>query len=410
MLTSLPPELISAIAAIGLSARDVLSLAQTCRDARNAVWAGRADYVWRALAVARWGVLAAEPPAAEAAQAVGGWRDYYLRRSSLRLARGRGTQPRRPASARRALFWGEDKEEEEEAQGDDAAAANDDAAVAAPDQNQHQQPPPSFLSLGPNGADRSPLDLVQEAYQPEPWHVIVACMLIARTSGGATPLATIARFLEQLPTPTDVVRADDAVVESLLQPLGLQRNRRASVKAAGRAFLCAAWADPSELRGCGKFVSDSWRVFCRGEVGGVRGIDDAMLRQFVRWCGGGGGGGGWGGGAALRSGGARRWRRSSSSSGSGGGRDGPGAARTTAGRPRWRRWRRPRQEAAGASRARGWRRPRPRTRPRGAGARGRRGAGSGAAGDCSISPFAGVKKSSSSSGSSSRRLLGGGGV
>jgi hypothetical protein len=294
MISSLPPDLLSVIAChLSPSARDVLSLAQSCRSARDACWGGRRDALWRTLAAERWGPLVDEPDAAEAAEAVGGWREYYLRRSSLRLVRGKA-QPRRPASAR-ALFWVEED--------DPAVNANDD--TTNDDQN-HASAQPHFLALGPNGTDRSPLDLVQEAYQPEPWHVVVACMLIARTSGGATPLATIARFLEHLPTPTSVVQADDAFVESLLQPLGLQRNRRASVKAAGRAFLTAAWKDPSELRGCGKFCSDSWRVFCRGEVGSVRGIDDAMLRQFVRWCGGGSGGGG---AKAGESGGSAQKRR-----------------------------------------------------------------------------------------------------
>lgn len=27
-----------------------------------------------------------------------------------------------------------------------------------------------------------------------------------------------------------------------------------------------AWEDVQEFYGCGKFVSDSWRIFCRGEL------------------------------------------------------------------------------------------------------------------------------------------------
>jgi len=296
-LQSLPAELLSAIAArLPGGAADVVRLAQTCRDARDACWspASSDQALWRALARRRFGALVDE---AGAAAAQGGWRDYYLRRSSLRLFKGQGSASAvRPASAR-VLFWGE--EEEEEGGEQKERTEGGEQGDAAPRDQGEQQPQPQPLKPQPQAqppfvdfaaGERSPLDLVQEAYQSEPWRVVVACMLIARTSGGAAPLAAIARFLSELPTPSDVAAAGDARVEALLQPLGLQRNRRASVKAASVAFLCEAWRDPSELRGCGKFVSDSWRAFCRGEATArfSRAVEDPMLRAFVRWCVGGG--------------------------------------------------------------------------------------------------------------------------
>ena len=234
----------------------------------------------------RWGDVAAEAMAEAAAAAVGGYRNYYLRRSSLRLARGLSLH-RRPASAK-VLFEGEDEEQEDDdGDGDDTRPGGDD--------DDRNQTTTTTIFINFARGERSPLDLVQEKYQTDPWRVVVACMLIARTSGGVTPLKTIANFLAQLATPTAVVRASDAEVEALLQPLGLQRNRRASVKATSLAFLASAWKDPAEFKGCGGFCSDSWRVFCRGETQTVRGIEDAMLRSFVRWCSGGGGSGGGGG-------------------------------------------------------------------------------------------------------------------
>jgi hypothetical protein len=332
-LQSLPPELLSAIAARLLTASDVVRLAQTCRDARDACWAPDAD-CWRELSARRWGPLANGERARDAAAEQGGWRQYFLRRSSLRLWRG-GPAPPRPASAK-VLFWGEEGEdEEEEAAARASGGAADDAEDAADADDKDQQQQPQQQNKGQHhhfvdfaAGERSPLDLVQEAYQSEPWRVVCACMLIARTSGGATPLATIADFFRALPTPSDVAAAGDARVEALLQPLGLQRNRRASVKAASSAFLGEAWRDPSELKGCGKFVSDSWRVFCRGETGAAaaRSVDDPMLRRFARWCAGGGGGGGaeekkkdgGGGSDALK----RRRETAAAAKGKSGGEDG----------------------------------------------------------------------------------------
>lgn len=42
------------------------------------------------------------------------------------------------------------------------------------------------------------------------------------------------------------------------------------------------WKDPSEFYGCGKFVSDSWRIFCRGETSS-KGVEDATLQRYLRW-------------------------------------------------------------------------------------------------------------------------------
>jgi hypothetical protein len=31
-----------------------------------------------------------------------------------------------------------------------------------------------------------------------------------------------------------------------------------------QGFLGSDWQDPSEFKGCGKFVADSWRILCKG--------------------------------------------------------------------------------------------------------------------------------------------------
>ena len=43
-----------------------------------------------------------------------------------------------------------------------------------------------------------------------------------------------------------------------------------------------AWEDPSEFYGCGKFASDSWRIFCRGQTS-AKTVEDATLKRYLRW-------------------------------------------------------------------------------------------------------------------------------
>lgn len=42
------------------------------------------------------------------------------------------------------------------------------------------------------------------------------------------------------------------------------------------------WEDVIQLYGCGKFVSDSWRIFCLGDTSG-RGVQDLNLKRYVSW-------------------------------------------------------------------------------------------------------------------------------
>ena len=43
-----------------------------------------------------------------------------------------------------------------------------------------------------------------------------------------------------------------------------------------------AWEDPSHFYGCGKFASDSWRIFCRSQTC-AKGVEDATLKRYLRW-------------------------------------------------------------------------------------------------------------------------------
>ena len=74
----------------------------------------------------------------------------------------------------------------------------------------------------------------------------------------------------------------------VVHPLGLQAIRLAAVRGLARDFLATEWQDPSEFRGCGRFVADSWRIFCRGGSGGqqgvsLQGVDDKNLQRYLRW-------------------------------------------------------------------------------------------------------------------------------
>ncbi|CAL8465066.1 g4601 [Coccomyxa elongata] len=128
---------------------------------------------------------------------------------------------------------------------------------------------------------RSPLNLVQEVYI-DPWQHIVSCLLCSRTSGSERVRCTISFFLYHCQDASYILLADDEELQSLIEPLGLQETRIRAVKQMTVAFFEKDWKDPSEFYGCGKFTSDSWRIFCRGERSS-KGVEDATLLRYLRW-------------------------------------------------------------------------------------------------------------------------------
>lgn len=135
--------------------------------------------------------------------------------------------------------------------------------------------------LGTASSPLSPLDLVQERY-PDPYQHLVACVLCSRTTGGSAVRQAIRLFLELHPTPSAALAAQSNSLLEVMHPLGLPDTRLAAVRGIARDFLATDWQDPSEFKHCGKFVSDSWRIFCRGHRS-VHDVEDRNLQRWLRW-------------------------------------------------------------------------------------------------------------------------------
>jgi hypothetical protein len=107
----------------------------------------------------------------------------------------------------------------------------------------------------------------------------------SRTSGGDIIRGTIDRFFHLLPTPSAVLDAPDELITDLIHPLGLQPVRLRAVRSISRDFLATDWEDPTAFYGCGKFVADSYRIFCRGDVSGAGGSAGGAAGGVGGWVG-----------------------------------------------------------------------------------------------------------------------------
>ncbi|PSC72795.1 DNA glycosylase isoform A [Micractinium conductrix] len=128
----------------------------------------------------------------------------------------------------------------------------------------------------------SPLDLIQEHFTDCPFQHMVACVLCSRTTGGPVVRQAIQLFLLLYPTPSDVLAAGDDSLLAVMHPLGLGASRLAAVRSIAHGFLATDWQEPSQFHGCGKFVSDSYHIFCRGQRSAA-GVEDKNLLRYLRW-------------------------------------------------------------------------------------------------------------------------------
>jgi len=100
-----------------------------------------------------------------------------------------------------------------------------------------------------------------------PYHMLTACILSSRTSGGSNVRRIVSDFLKKYPTPTSVINADISTMEAELYKLGL--NREKTMKQFAIGFL-KPWANITELRGCAaSLAGPSLTVFCHGDYKSV---------------------------------------------------------------------------------------------------------------------------------------------
>lgn len=130
----------------------------------------------------------------------------------------------------------------------------------------------------------SPFGLLEEELYENPWKILVACMLLNKTSG-AQVRKVIWELFNLCPTPAAAVAADTETIQNLIQPLGLFRKRAMAIQRLSHEYLTRDWRDPMELYGVGKYGADAYKIFCRGKwrAGEVE-PDDKDLQRYVEWC------------------------------------------------------------------------------------------------------------------------------
>jgi len=129
---------------------------------------------------------------------------------------------------------------------------------------------------------KSPYNLIQEHLWEDPWKIFVACIFCNLTKRVQSE-PYMWKFFNKWPTPEKASSADPEEIREMIAPLGLSRRRSVSLVRMSNDYLQKDWKDkPEVLYGVGKYASDAYRIFCKGEWQEVEPKDHA-LNDYHAW-------------------------------------------------------------------------------------------------------------------------------
>jgi methyl-CpG-binding domain protein 4 len=129
---------------------------------------------------------------------------------------------------------------------------------------------------------KSPYNLIQEQLWEDPWKIFVVCIFCNLTKRvQAEPYFW--ECMRRWPKPSDMASANPSEIEEIIQPLGLSKRRSKALVQMSNDYMQKDWSDkPEVLYGIGKYASDAYRIFCKGEWKDVTPRDHA-LNDYHSW-------------------------------------------------------------------------------------------------------------------------------
>ena len=115
-------------------------------------------------------------------------------------------------------------------------------------------------------ANTTPLsdDLMVQQQISGAWQHMVGVIMLNQT--GRKPVKTVLpEFLSRWPTPEALLASNLVDIEQVIRPLGMWRNRAKRLYLMSSDFLTWDGEDATQLHGIGRYGSESYRIFFKGE-------------------------------------------------------------------------------------------------------------------------------------------------
>ena len=130
-------------------------------------------------------------------------------------------------------------------------------------------------------APKSPYRLIQEQLWKDPWKIFVACIFCNLTKRIQSE-PYMWQFFKKYPTPQAASRAKLEAVQKMIQPLGLSQRRSKALIQMSKDYMQKDWRNqPEILYGIGKYGSDAYRIFCKGDWQNVTPKDGALVNYHT---------------------------------------------------------------------------------------------------------------------------------
>ena len=160
------------------------------------------------------------------------------------------------------------------------------AAAAAASPRKRPRPPDAAFSPAKRVPGRSsweppasPYGLIQETLYSDPWKVLVACVLLNKTSC-AVVRTLIWELFALIPTPEAAVAVPEEDILRIIRPLGLSK-RAGFIKRLSEQYLRDDWRVVTDLAGCGKYASDAYALFVSGDWRGLKPEDKELVKYLA---------------------------------------------------------------------------------------------------------------------------------
>jgi methyl-CpG-binding domain protein 4 len=122
-------------------------------------------------------------------------------------------------------------------------------------------------------------DLMVQQQVKNSWEHMVGVIMLNQT--GRKPVKTILPlFLYWFPTPQSLLDADEDLIKSIIEPLGLTNVRCQRIMKMTQDYLHWDGIDATDLYGIGKYGSDSYEIFYKNNYAVIP--TDKELKRYLQ--------------------------------------------------------------------------------------------------------------------------------